>query len=89
MTEKLAAVRLLLCELCDFSADVTARFDSVFWCGDLNFRLERRRTAVEKKVSQMTDAASIPLFEERLGADQLSKYITEGQCLHLAVLHGP
>ncbi|KAK7094424.1 hypothetical protein V1264_005987 [Littorina saxatilis] len=60
--------------------DVTARFDCVFWCGDLNFRLERRRTAVEGKVSQMTDTANnFPHFEELLGGDQLSKYITEGK----------
>ncbi|XP_076455140.1 phosphatidylinositol polyphosphate 5-phosphatase type IV-like [Babylonia areolata] len=59
--------------------DVTARFDCVFWCGDLNFRLERRRVAVEGKVSQMTDSDDIPHFEELLGADQLSKYITEGK----------
>jgi phosphatidylinositol-bisphosphatase len=60
------------------TADVTARFDSVFWCGDLNFRLERRRSAVEGRVSEYNDAEAIPHFEELLSADQLSKYITEG-----------
>ncbi|KAL8596572.1 hypothetical protein ACOMHN_059713 [Nucella lapillus] len=59
--------------------DVTARFDAVYWCGDLNFRLERRRNAVEGKVSQINDSEDIPHFEDLLGADQLSKYITEGK----------
>ena len=87
MVHNLGTDHLTFCELCDVSADVTARFDSVFWCGDLNFRLERRRNAVEGKVTQMQDAASIPHFEELLGADQLSKYITEGQCFPLAMPH--
>ena len=89
MVHNLGTDHLTFCELCDVSADVTARFDSVFWCGDLNFRLERRRNAVEGKVTQMQDAASIPHFEELLGADQLSKYITEGQCFPLAMPHCP
>ena len=89
MVHNFGTDHLTFCELCDVSADVTARFDSVFWCGDLNFRLERRRNAVEGKVTQMQDAASIPHFEELLGADQLSKYITEGQCFPLAMPHCP
>ncbi|KAK7477877.1 hypothetical protein BaRGS_00030873, partial [Batillaria attramentaria] len=60
-------------------ADVTARFDCVFWCGDLNFRLERRRVAVEGTVTQMTSNDSTPHFEELLASDQLSKLITEGK----------
>lgn len=59
-------------------ADVTSQFDCVFWCGDLNFRLETRRETVVAKVIQMTAEDCIPHFEELLKGDQLSKFITEG-----------
>lgn len=61
------------------AVDTTSRFDCVYWCGDLNFRLEQRREAVEGKVSQMSAVDSIPHFDELLHGDQLSKYITEGK----------
>ncbi|XP_005088851.1 phosphatidylinositol polyphosphate 5-phosphatase type IV [Aplysia californica] len=60
------------------TADVTAMFDCVFWFGDLNFRIERKRHAVEGKVHQIT-AEEFPNFETLLGGDQLHKYMTEGK----------
>ncbi|XP_059152156.1 phosphatidylinositol polyphosphate 5-phosphatase type IV-like [Physella acuta] len=56
--------------------DVSAFFDCVFWFGDLNFRLERERQAVVRKVDQIT-SEEIPNFEALLGGDQLLKFMTE------------
>ena len=61
----------------DLAGDVTALFDCVYWCGDLNFRLERRKVAVEGMVSHI-ETQEYPNFETLLGGDQLSKMIVEG-----------
>ncbi|GFO45597.1 72 kda inositol polyphosphate 5-phosphatase [Plakobranchus ocellatus] len=63
------------------TSDITAIFDCVFWCGDLNFRIERKRHAVEGKVNQITEE-EFPNFETLLGGDQLLKYMTEGKIFH-------
>ncbi|GFR83225.1 72 kDa inositol polyphosphate 5-phosphatase [Elysia marginata] len=63
------------------TSDITAIFDCVFWCGDLNFRIERKRHAVEGKLSQFSDE-EFPNFETLLGGDQLIKYMTEGKIFH-------
>ena len=67
-----------VCVLRSSAADVTATFDCVFWCGDLNFRLERHRSAVERKVMQVMEPESKMHFEELLVSDQLSKYVVQG-----------
>ncbi|CAL1534383.1 unnamed protein product [Lymnaea stagnalis] len=56
--------------------DITARFDCVFWFGDLNFRIEHERQTVVRKVNEIT-SEDIPNFEALLGADQLLKYMKE------------
>ncbi|XP_041371073.1 phosphatidylinositol polyphosphate 5-phosphatase type IV-like [Gigantopelta aegis] len=57
-------------------SDVTSKFDCVYWCGDLNFRLERKKVAVEGMVSHI-ETQEFPNFETLLGGDQLSKMIVE------------
>ncbi|CAG5122412.1 unnamed protein product [Candidula unifasciata] len=59
-------------------ADVTSVFDCIFWFGDLNFRIERKRHAVERKVNQIT-SEEFPNFETLLGGDQLLNYMAEGK----------
>lgn len=62
------------------TVDITALYDSVFWLGDLNFRIERQRHAVEGRVNQIA-SQKFPNFETLLGGDQLLKYMMEGQKL--------
>ncbi|BFZ20593.1 hypothetical protein BsWGS_23632 [Bradybaena similaris] len=59
-------------------SDVTSVFDCIFWFGDLNFRIERKRQAVERKVNQIT-SEEFPNFETLLGGDQLLNYMAEGK----------
>lgn len=55
-----------------FSADVTTRFDAVFWFGDFNFRLNKARGEVEAILNQEADTSVL------LQHDQLSKEMKEG-----------
>ena len=59
--------------------DVTQRFDSVFWMGDLNFRIEvyKGKQAVEDLVKVIQEKEH-PNFEDLVSGDQLSKLIVEG-----------
>ncbi|XP_053380389.1 phosphatidylinositol polyphosphate 5-phosphatase type IV-like [Mercenaria mercenaria] len=61
------------------SSDVTTRFDSVFWMGDLNFRIEayKGKQAVEDIVKYIEQQEHTN-FEDLLAGDQLSKLIVEG-----------
>ncbi|KAM5331624.1 phosphatidylinositol polyphosphate 5-phosphatase type IV isoform 2-T2 [Glossophaga mutica] len=56
------------------SADVTTRFDGVFWFGDFNFRLSGGRPAVEAILKQ-EPGASVPAL---LALDQLSREMKKG-----------
>ncbi|KAK6195875.1 hypothetical protein SNE40_001212 [Patella caerulea] len=60
------------------SKDATANFDCVFWCGDLNFRIDRKKSAVEGKVTEIAESL-IPNYEDLIRGDQLTKTITEGK----------
>ncbi|XP_067127267.1 phosphatidylinositol polyphosphate 5-phosphatase type IV [Centruroides vittatus] len=57
--------------------EVVERFDYVFWCGDLNFRLIQDRSAVmsfvEEKLNQLTLS-----YDMLLQSDQLHKAMREG-----------
>lgn len=55
-------------------ADVTTRFDQVFWFGDFNFRLSKDRVDVESIMNQTADGDMGPLLEH----DQLSKEMKDG-----------
>lgn len=55
-------------------ADVTTRFDEVFWFGDFNFRLNRDRAEVEAIMSRTGSSDMSPLLEH----DQLAKEMKEG-----------
>lgn len=61
------------------SSDVTTRFDTVFWMGDLNFRIEayKGKQAVEDIVKYIEQQEHTN-FEDLLSGDQLSKLIIEG-----------
>lgn len=55
-------------------ADVTTRFDQVFWFGDFNFRLSEERADVEAIMSRIVGSDMGPLLEH----DQLSKELNDG-----------
>lgn len=57
--------------------DATARFDNVFWFGDLNFRLEKGRHTVEYLVNAITEQEH-PNFEDLLLGDELGQCIYQG-----------
>ncbi|KAL5011304.1 hypothetical protein ScPMuIL_009855 [Solemya velum] len=57
--------------------DGTSKYDCVFWCGDLNFRIDKGRTCVEDLVSYIT-SQDFPNFEDLLRGDQLTKCLIEG-----------
>ncbi|XP_054440774.1 phosphatidylinositol polyphosphate 5-phosphatase type IV isoform X2 [Pteronotus mesoamericanus] len=56
------------------SADVTTRFDGVFWFGDFNFRLSGGRVAVEALLKQ-DPGTSVPAL---LQLDQLTREMKKG-----------
>lgn len=56
-------------------ADVTTRFDGVFWFGDFNFRLSGGRPAVEAILKQ-DPGASVPAL---LQLDQLTREMKKGE----------
>lgn len=59
------------------SKDITERFDYVFWCGDLNFRLLQERSAVMSFVEEQLHQISLS-YETLLQSDQLYKAMKEG-----------
>jgi hypothetical protein len=63
-----------------FADDVTARFDCVFWMGDLNFRLEKERERVDETVKGL-EALEIPSYEDLTQYDELFKLRNEGKLL--------
>ncbi|XP_005408547.1 PREDICTED: 72 kDa inositol polyphosphate 5-phosphatase [Chinchilla lanigera] len=56
------------------AADVTTRFDEVFWFGDFNFRLGGGRVAVEAALRQEREAAVRALLQQ----DQLTREMKSG-----------
>ncbi|MEQ2182100.1 hypothetical protein GOODEAATRI_018640 [Goodea atripinnis] len=56
------------------AADVTTRFDQVFWFGDFNFRLSKDRADVETIMKRTVGGDMSPLLEH----DQLSKQMKDG-----------
>lgn len=58
-----------------FSADVTTRFDEVFWFGDFNFRLSQDRGKVEVILNQLSGKSMDTLLQH----DQLRKEMKDGQ----------
>ncbi|XP_077987010.1 phosphatidylinositol polyphosphate 5-phosphatase type IV-like [Glandiceps talaboti] len=57
--------------------DVTTKFDYVFWCGDLNFRLTKSREEVDKILASMKKQSS-PDYEDLVQYDQLNAEIEKG-----------
>nr|XP_032832265.1 phosphatidylinositol polyphosphate 5-phosphatase type IV [Petromyzon marinus] len=56
------------------SADVTSRFDVVFWCGDLNFRLDLERAEAEA----LAQSGSHGDLDRLLAHDQLTPKLRDG-----------
>lgn len=56
-------------------ADVTTRFDEVFWFGDFNFRLNQDRGRVEAILNQLTGKNMDALLQH----DQLCREMKDGQ----------
>ncbi|XP_049273283.1 phosphatidylinositol polyphosphate 5-phosphatase type IV isoform X2 [Rhipicephalus sanguineus] len=59
-------------------ADVTARFDHVFWCGDLNFRLVNERSTVVGLLKDHHENKE-STYESLLKFDQLRSAMLDGQ----------
>ncbi|XP_022247210.1 72 kDa inositol polyphosphate 5-phosphatase-like [Limulus polyphemus] len=59
------------------SKDVTARFDSVFWCGDLNFRLTQKRDFIIKLLEERSIKNTVSC-KTLLNHDQLKKAMGKG-----------
>lgn len=60
------------------SKDVTARFDHVFWCGDLNFRLVNERSTVVGLLKDRRENKETT-YESLLKFDQLRSAMLDGQ----------
>lgn len=65
-------------------ADVTSRFDGVFWFGDFNFRLSGGRAAVEAILKQDPGAS----VQELLQHDQLTREMKRGDAGRAAARPG-
>lgn len=65
----------LTCFLASGPADVTTRFDGVFWFGDFNFRLSGGRMAVETILKQDL-GVNVPAL---LQHDQLTREMKKGE----------
>ena len=64
-----------------FSADVTDRFDRVFWFGDFNFRIQKSRESVDRIMKRHArDQQTI--IRELLLHDQLNEVFDRGKIFH-------
>ena len=60
------------------AADVTTRFDCVFWCGDFNFRLSESRQKIENWANQLR-AGDKSDYNILLQHDQLRKSMNKSE----------
>lgn len=58
--------------------DISANFDSVFWLGDLNFRIDKGRRTVEDIVKAIVEQDH-PNFEDLLHTDELLNCLLQGK----------
>jgi len=61
---------------------VTSRFDTVFWLGDLNSRMQKDRDQLETLLGSRQDqkpAAQHASFDDIVRHDELKKVIDEGK----------
>ncbi|XP_036367978.1 ras guanine nucleotide exchange factor B-like [Octopus sinensis] len=61
------------------SKDVTSRYDSVFWMGDFNFRINGTKCPLLEEMVVKDDARPRPNFEKILQSDQLMGLLNEGK----------
>ena len=59
-------------------ADVTGRFDCVFWLGDLNFRIEKARDQVDHLMEGINTTNESRDYEELVVHDELNRARNEG-----------
>ena len=57
--------------------DVTTRFDAVFWLGDLNFRIQKERDRISKKLKAI-ESQDIPCYDDLMTYDELFIARNEG-----------
>lgn len=63
------------------AADVTNRFDRVFWFGDFNFRIQKSRDVVDRIMKR--HARDQPtIVQELLQHDQLNEIFDRGKIFH-------
>ena len=60
------------------TGDISANFDSVFWLGDLNFRIDKGRHTVEDIVKAIVEQDH-PNFEDLLRTDELLNCLLHGK----------
>ena len=58
--------------------DVTTKFDAVFWCGDLNFRILNDRDHIHDAVEGLKADGS-PNFQNLVQHDELFRAMNEGK----------
>lgn len=58
--------------------DALSKYDSVFWFGDLNFRIDKGRNTVEDLVTSIIEQEH-PNFEFLLEGDELNDCIVKGE----------
>lgn len=64
-----------------FAADVTTRFDGVFWFGDFNFRLSGGRVAVEAILKQdLVEKVSALLQHDQLTQEMKKGEVSGARC---------
>lgn len=61
--------------------DALSKYDSVFWFGDLNFRIDKGRNTVEDLVTSIIEQEH-PNFEFLLEGDELNDCIVKDQIFH-------
>ena len=60
------------------TADVTAKFDAVFWCGDLNFRILNDRDHIHDAVGGLEEEGT-PNYQKLVQHDELFRVMNEGR----------
>lgn len=66
------------------TADITARFDCVFWLGDLNSRLQKDRYQVDELIKGTENvSAELLSYDDIVQHDELKQAIDAGWCCHL------
>ncbi|XP_013412446.1 72 kDa inositol polyphosphate 5-phosphatase isoform X1 [Lingula anatina] len=77
ISQGIALPRTVITNPYSMQKDATARFDCVFWCGDLNFRIDHPRENVVNLINTSAEDEH-PNYEVLLSKDQLKRLQNEG-----------